>query len=285
MLSYGLRFVSSAVTGPGKYFGSESANDAAARCNTAPRDREDGSRPAYPSEAGEEPRMMNANLRHPGGLSARGVGVGFKAEHFDPIVETRPELGFFEVHAENYMGAGGPPHRRLDAIRERYPLSLHGVGLSIGSPGPLDRAHLQRLAAVARRFEPVLVSEHLAWSTHDGAFFNDLLPLPYTSETARPGRGPYRRGAKRAWSHDAARKSLDLRRVRREHDGGDRFLARDCAADRLRPLARHQQRLRQRDQSGLRSSSLSRRLSASSGGRNPPRGLRRGPRRRRPAAC
>ena len=127
--------------------------------------------------------MMNANLRRPGGLSALGVGVGFKAEHFDPIVETRPELGFFEVHAENYMGAGGPPHRRLDAIRERYPLSLHGVGLSIGSPGPLDRAHLQRLAAVARRFEPVLISEHLAWSTHDGAFFNDLLPLPYTSET------------------------------------------------------------------------------------------------------
>jgi uncharacterized protein (UPF0276 family) len=127
--------------------------------------------------------MTNADLRHFRGLSALGVGVGFKAEHFDPIVETRPELGFFEVHAENYMGAGGPPHRRLDAIRERYPLSLHGVGLSIGSPGPLDRAHLQRLSAVARRFEPVLVSEHLAWSTHDGAFFNDLLPLPYTSET------------------------------------------------------------------------------------------------------
>jgi uncharacterized protein (UPF0276 family) len=129
--------------------------------------------------------MMNANLRHPGGLSALGVGVGFKAEHFDPIVETRPDLGFFEVHAENYMGAGGPPHRRLDAIRERYPLSLHGVGLSIGSPGPLDRTHLQRLAGVAKRFEPVLVSEHLAWSTHEGEFFNDLLPLPYTAETVR----------------------------------------------------------------------------------------------------
>jgi uncharacterized protein len=129
--------------------------------------------------------MTNANLRHPGGLSALGVGVGFKAEHFDPIVETRPDLGFFEVHAENYMGAGGPPHRRLDAIRERYPLSLHGVGLSIGSPGPLDRTHLQRLAGVAKRFEPVLVSEHLAWSTHEGEFFNDLLPLPYTAETVR----------------------------------------------------------------------------------------------------
>jgi uncharacterized protein len=116
-------------------------------------------------------------------LGPPSVGVGFKAEHFEPIVETGPKLGFFEVHAENYMGAGGPPHRRLDAIRERYRLSLHGVGLSIGSPGPLDGAHLARLAAVAKRFEPALVSEHLAWSTHEGAFFNDLLPLPYTPET------------------------------------------------------------------------------------------------------
>jgi uncharacterized protein (UPF0276 family) len=116
-------------------------------------------------------------------LAAPSVGVGFKPEHFEAIVGTRPSLGFFEVHAENYMGGGGAPHRRLDAIRELYPLSLHGVGLSIGSPGPLDLAHLQRLAAVAKRFEPILVSEHLAWSTHEGAFLNDLLPLPYTDET------------------------------------------------------------------------------------------------------
>jgi hypothetical protein len=127
--------------------------------------------------------MTVADHRSLGTLGAPSVGVGFKPEHFEAIVDTRPQLGFFEVHAENYMGAGGAPHRRVDAIRERYPLSLHGVGLSIGSPGPLDRAHLQRLAAVAKRFEPVLVSEHLAWSTHEGAFFNDLLPLPYTDET------------------------------------------------------------------------------------------------------
>src|SRR5271156_6056194 len=127
--------------------------------------------------------MPIADFRHSAALAAPSVGVGFKPEHFEAIVETRPKLGFFEVHAENYMGAGGAPYRRLDAIRERYPLSLHGVGLSIGSPGPLDRAHLQRLAAVAKRFEPTLVSEHLAWSTHEGAFLNDLLPLPYTDET------------------------------------------------------------------------------------------------------
>ncbi len=116
-------------------------------------------------------------------LSRQSVGVGFKAEHFDAILEQRPKLGFFEVHAENYMGAGGPPHRRLEAIRALYPLSLHGVGLSIGSPAPLDEAHLARLAGVAERYRPALVSEHLAWSTHEGAFFNDLLPLPYTEET------------------------------------------------------------------------------------------------------
>jgi uncharacterized protein (UPF0276 family) len=118
---------------------------------------------------------------HPRRRSA-DVGVGFKAEHFDAIVDSRPALGFFEIHAENYMGAGGPPHRRLAAIRRDYALSLHGVGLSIGSPGPLDRDHLARLAGVAERYQPAVVSEHLAWSTHAGAFFNDLLPLPYNEE-------------------------------------------------------------------------------------------------------
>jgi hypothetical protein len=153
----------------------------AVRCNTARRASEDANA-IDEARPGETP-MSAADRRYPGPLGAPSVGVGFKAEHFEMIVETSPKLGFFEVHAENYMGAGGPPHRRLDAIREHYPLSLHGVGLSIGSPGPLDRAHLARLAAVARRFEPALVSEHLAWSTHEGAFFNDLLPLPYTIET------------------------------------------------------------------------------------------------------
>src|SRR5271167_2139105 len=124
--------------------------------------------------------MTEADLGAP---SPPSVGVGFKAEHFDAILDSRPKVGFFEIHAENYMGDGGPPHRRLEAIRALYPLSLHGVGLSIGSPRPLDKAHLARLASLARRYQPGLFSEHLAWSSHDQGFLNDLLPLPYTEET------------------------------------------------------------------------------------------------------
>ncbi len=116
------------------------------------------------------------------GLPAR-AGVGLKAQHYRSIIETAPDVGFFEVHAENYMGAGGPPHRYLSAIRERYPLSLHGVGLSIGANRPLDRAHLERLKSLIDRYSPGQFSEHLAWSTHDAGFLNDLLPLPYTEET------------------------------------------------------------------------------------------------------
>lgn len=116
------------------------------------------------------------------GLPAR-AGVGLKAEHYREIIDMQPDVGFFEVHAENYMGAGGPPHRYLMAIRERYPLSLHGVGLSIGANCPLDREHLNRLRGLINLYEPAQFSEHLAWSTHDTGFLNDLLPLPYTAET------------------------------------------------------------------------------------------------------
>ncbi len=110
------------------------------------------------------------------------AGVGLKAQHYDAILGGRPDVGWFEVHAENYMGAGGPPHHYLEAIRRDYPISLHGVGLSIGAARPLDEEHLARLKALNERYEPGLVSEHLAWSTHNDVFFNDLLPLPYTGE-------------------------------------------------------------------------------------------------------
>jgi uncharacterized protein (UPF0276 family) len=118
------------------------------------------------------------------GLPAR-AGLGFKAEHFDDVRRDGADVGFFEVHAENYMGDGGMPHRMLAWLGERYPLSLHGVGLSIGAAAPLDRAHLERLRALVDRYRPQSFSEHLAWSTHDTGFLNDLLPLPYTDETLR----------------------------------------------------------------------------------------------------
>lgn len=111
------------------------------------------------------------------------AGVGLKAQHYETIMAERPDIGFFEVHAENYMGAGGPPHAWLTAIRQNYPLSLHGVGLSIGASRDLDTDHLQRLKDLIKRYEPGLFSEHLAWSSHDAGFLNDLLPLPYTDET------------------------------------------------------------------------------------------------------
>lgn len=113
----------------------------------------------------------------------RKVGLGLKPEHYADILAQRPDIGFFEVHAENYMGDGGPPHRYLAAIAEHYPLSLHGVGLSIGGERPLDKAHLARLGSLIARYRPASFSEHLAWSTHESGYLNDLLPLPYTAAT------------------------------------------------------------------------------------------------------
>ncbi|WP_439364512.1 DUF692 domain-containing protein [Bradyrhizobium sp. DASA03005] len=111
------------------------------------------------------------------------AGTSFKPEHLPAILQAKARRGFFEVHAENYMGAGGPPHRALEAIRRDHPLSLHGVCMSIGGPRPLDKAHLARFRGLVARYQPALVSEHLAWSTHETSFFNDLLPLPYTEAT------------------------------------------------------------------------------------------------------
>jgi uncharacterized protein len=111
------------------------------------------------------------------------TGVGFKPAHFRDILAAPQPLGFFEVHAENYMGAGGPPHAQLGALRERYALSVHGVGLSIGSMRPLDRDHLMRLKTLCERYMPESFSEHLAWSSHSDVYLNDLLPLPYTQQT------------------------------------------------------------------------------------------------------
>ena len=111
------------------------------------------------------------------------VGIGFKRSHFDALQATPNRLGFLEVHAENYMGDGGPPHAQLMKLRADYALSIHGVGLSISGAGPLDRDHLTRLKNLCERYQPESFSEHLAWSSHSDAFLNDLLPLPYDDET------------------------------------------------------------------------------------------------------
>ena len=122
-------------------------------------------------------------LRFPNHSIAGQAGTSFKHEHLPAIMADGKPKGFFEVHAENYMGAGGPPHRALEAIRQDNPVSLHGVCMSIGGSQPLDREHLGRFRSLVERYQPALVSEHLAWSTHENTFFNDLLPLPYTNET------------------------------------------------------------------------------------------------------
>jgi uncharacterized protein (UPF0276 family) len=126
----------------------------------------------------------NDGVRRFPAFSVQGLaGTSFKHTHLSAILEAGSIGGFFEVHAENYMGAGGPPHAMLERIRQDFPVSLHGVCMSIGGPAALDKNHLARFADLVERYEPALVSEHLAWSTHQDVFYNDLLPLPYTQDT------------------------------------------------------------------------------------------------------
>ena len=129
-----------------------------------------------------KPEVLGHPARNGKTLPAR-AGAGFKSVHADAILADSYRIGFLEVHAENYMGAGGHPHRLLTRMREHFPLSVHGVGLSIGSENGIDAMHLSRLKTVIERYQPEQVSEHLAWSTHDDSYFNDLLPVPYDRET------------------------------------------------------------------------------------------------------
>ncbi len=110
------------------------------------------------------------------------AGIGLRSAHHQEVVERRPTVGFFEVHSENFFGAGGPPHRYLERVRAEYPLSLHGVGMSLGSVDPLNNQHLDRLAQLIERYRPGLVSDHLSWCSIGERYFNDLLPMPYTEE-------------------------------------------------------------------------------------------------------
>ncbi len=110
-------------------------------------------------------------------------GVGYKPQHFQSIIADAGAVKWLEIHAENYMGDGGRPLAQLRHLAERFPISVHGVGLSIGGEGPLDPDHLARLRHLMSWLNPASFSEHLAWSTHDSHFYNDLLPLPYTDAT------------------------------------------------------------------------------------------------------
>ena len=111
-----------------------------------------------------------------------GVGIGLRAPHVAEVLATRPAISWLEVHAENYMGEGAPL-AALERLRADYPVSVHGVGLSLGSAEALNNRHLSRLQRLITRLEPALVSEHLSWSIAGGIYLNHLLPLPYTEET------------------------------------------------------------------------------------------------------
>ncbi|MEJ2620303.1 MAG: DUF692 domain-containing protein [Candidatus Thiodiazotropha sp.] len=111
------------------------------------------------------------------------AGAGLKSQHYQSVIDEQPDVGWFEVHPENYMGRGGPPLKYLERIRQDYPLSLHSVGTSLGSHQPLDREHLKQLKLLVDRFEPGLVSEHLSWSHGYEWYTHDLMPLVYTEES------------------------------------------------------------------------------------------------------
>ncbi|WP_455217097.1 MNIO family bufferin maturase [Kaarinaea lacus] len=119
------------------------------------------------------------------------AGIGLRAEHFEDVLEQHPNVGWFEAHSENYFGigdavlqarGGGKPLEYLERIRQLYPVSLHGVGLSAGTTDSLNLGHLEKLKQLIKRIQPGLVSEHLSWGSVNGQYFNDLLPMPYTEE-------------------------------------------------------------------------------------------------------
>jgi uncharacterized protein (UPF0276 family) len=125
--------------------------------------------------------MSPAAMKPPSPIPAK-AGIGLRFQHHQAVLDADPDVAWMEVHTENYMG-GGTPLRYLDAIRRDFPISLHGVGLSLGSAEGLDATHLERIRRVAERIEPALMSEHIAWSVADGTYLADLLPLPMTEES------------------------------------------------------------------------------------------------------
>ena len=112
----------------------------------------------------------------------QGVGVGLRSLHYQTIVNDKPDIPWFEVLSDNYLGQGGLPLYNLDRVREDYPVVLHGVGMSLGSSDPLNQSYLKKLKKLSQHLEPAWISDHLCWSSIDGKYLNDLLPLPYTEE-------------------------------------------------------------------------------------------------------
>ena len=110
------------------------------------------------------------------------VGIGLKSTHFNDIILLKPDIGWFEIHSENYFYHGEPSFKYLMQIKENYPISLHGVGLSLGGPGPLDRHHLQNIMKLIQTINPFLISEHLSWSRINDIYLPDLLPVSYTKK-------------------------------------------------------------------------------------------------------
>jgi uncharacterized protein (UPF0276 family) len=129
------------------------------------------------------PESTATRAPHEGG--GLRTGIGLRAVHHEEILAHRPGAGWLEAHSENYFAQGGSPHRIIRQLREHYAVSLHGVGLSLGSTDPIDRAHLRELGQLVRDTDPLFVSEHLSWASVGGRFANDLLPLPYTEEALR----------------------------------------------------------------------------------------------------
>ncbi|MEP3348677.1 MAG: DUF692 domain-containing protein [Marinomonas sp.] len=112
-------------------------------------------------------------------------GISLKPAYYQLILSSFPEIGFFEIHAENYLSKGGPARHYLDLIRQYYPITVHGVGLSIGGEHPINQQHLERVSQLVNEVQPQIFSEHLAWSSHDNTFLNDLLPVAYDAATLR----------------------------------------------------------------------------------------------------
>lgn len=130
--------------------------------------------------------IQDTTAIHTSTLSNREIplaaGIGLRACHYRDFQNSKPHTAWVEAHSENLFAAGGLPHRVMHQVRSHYPVSLHGVGLSLGSADPLNKEHLQQLQQVISRYEPGLVSEHLCWVSSEGRYLHDLLPIPYTKD-------------------------------------------------------------------------------------------------------